>query len=47
MSGTNQIPLYCIYMCILLFGSRDYLQGNVFHTVPGKKRKHKMIAVVN
>ena len=30
---------YNIYR--LLFGNSDHLHGNVFHTVPGKKRKHK------
>ena len=38
MSATNKTPIYAY---TLLFGSSDHLQGNVFHTVPGKKRKQK------
>ena len=27
----------CVYIYSLLFGSRDHIHGDVFHTVPGKK----------
>ena len=30
-----------IYIYRILFGNSDHLHGNVFHTVPGKKGKHK------
>ena len=31
----------CGYIYRLLFGNSDHLQGDVFHTVPGKKRTQK------
>ena len=35
------LAIFFPYIYRLLFGNSDHLHGDVFHTVPGKKRKHK------
>ena len=44
LSASSFPPYYSLDR--LLFGNSDHLHGDVFHTAPGKKRKHKITTVV-